>query len=199
LTAVYRFSIIEIVKNNPKEKNINFSGIKGQAIRQQYIDMTYDTMDKDGNIKMLPLFSNINIRMQRYTFSRPAGLLFATQFAQIALVVTERAAFKDMCSKGFMQKDSAFVGHSLGEYSALMSIADVLAISALTDIVFYCSITMRHAVGCDMHNRSNYATYTVNPSHISKTCTESALCDVVDNIASQTACLRSSTLTLRYS
>jgi len=31
-----------------------------------------------------------------YTFSHPNGLLFATQFAQIALVVTEKAAFEDM-------------------------------------------------------------------------------------------------------
>ncbi len=44
--------IIEIVKN-PKEKTIHFGGIKGQAIRQRYMDMTYDTMDKDGNVKTL--------------------------------------------------------------------------------------------------------------------------------------------------
>ena len=39
--------------------------------------------------------------------------------------------------KGFVQKDCTFAGHSLGEYSALASIADVLAISALVDVVFY--------------------------------------------------------------
>jgi fatty acid synthase subunit alpha, fungi type len=33
LLAVYGFSIIEIVKDNPKEKTIHFGGIKGQAIR----------------------------------------------------------------------------------------------------------------------------------------------------------------------
>ncbi|KAI0918176.1 DEIH-box ATPase [Taiwanofungus camphoratus] len=116
--------------------------IKGQAICQQYMDMTYDTMDKDGNVKTLPLFGDINVRTQRYTFSHPSGLLLATQFAQIALVVTERAAFEDMRSKGLVQRDSPFAGHSLGEYSALASIAGVLAISSLVDIVFYCGITM---------------------------------------------------------
>ena len=40
LTAVYGFSIVEIVKDNPKEKTIHFGGIKGQAIRQRYMDMT---------------------------------------------------------------------------------------------------------------------------------------------------------------
>jgi fatty acid synthase subunit beta len=46
LLAVYGFSIVEIVKDNPKEKTIHFGGIKGQAIRQRYVDMTYDTMDE---------------------------------------------------------------------------------------------------------------------------------------------------------
>ncbi|KAI0749711.1 fatty acid synthase [Daedaleopsis nitida] len=189
LTAVYGFSIVEIVKDNPKEKTIHFGGIKGQAIRQRYMDMTYDTMDRDGNVKTLPLFRDINVRTQRYTFSHPNGLLFATQFAQIALVVTERAAFEDMRSKGLVQKDSAFAGHSLGEYSALASIADVLPISALADVVFYRGITMQRAVERDAQNRSNYAMCAVNPSRISKTFNDAALREVVDNISSRTGCL----------
>jgi fatty acid synthase subunit alpha len=76
--AVYGFSIVEIVKDNPKE---NFGDIKGQAIRQRYMDMTYDTMDKDGNVKTLPLFGDINLKIPKYTFSHPSGLLFATRFA----------------------------------------------------------------------------------------------------------------------
>ena len=189
LTAVYGFSIIEIVKSNPKEKTVHFGGIKGQAIRQRYMDMTYDTMDKEGNVRTLPLFGDINNRTQRYTFSHPSGLLFATQFAQIALVVTERSAFEDMRSKGFVQKDSAFAGHSLGEYSALASIADVLPISALVDVVFYRGITMQRAVERDSQNRSNYAMCAVNPSRISKTFTDAALREVVDDIANRTGSL----------
>ena len=151
--------------------------------------MTYDTMDKDGNIKTLSLFGNINNRMQRYTFSHPNGLLFATQFAQIALVVTERAAFEDMRAKGLVQNDSAFAGHSLGEYSALASIADVLPISSLVDVVFYRGITMQRAVERDSENRSNYAMCAVNPSRVSKTFNDAALREVVDNITSRTSCL----------
>ncbi|KAJ3909294.1 fatty acid synthase alpha subunit reductase [Lentinula edodes] len=124
LRAVYGFSILEIVKENPKEKTVHSGGIKGQAIRQRYMDVSYDTTDKDGHIKTLPLFADIDIRTPKYTFSHPNGLLFATQFAQIALVVTKKAAFEDMRSKGFVQTDCAFAGHSLGEYSALASIAD---------------------------------------------------------------------------
>ncbi|KAJ7158521.1 fatty acid synthase [Mycena filopes] len=189
LLAVYGFSIVEIVKDNPKEKTVHFGGIKGQAIRRRYMDMTYDTMDKDGIVKTLPLFADIDVRTPKYTFSHPNGLLFATQFAQIALVVTEKAAFEDMRMKGFVQKDCAFAGHSLGEYSALASIADVLAISALVDVVFYRGITMQRAVERDAENRSNYAMCAVNPSRISKTFTDAALREVVDSIATSTGTL----------
>ncbi|KAL0959380.1 hypothetical protein HGRIS_014633 [Hohenbuehelia grisea] len=116
-------------------------------------------------------------------------LLFATQFAQIALVVTEKAAFEDMHLKGFVQKDSAFAGHSLGEYSALASIADVLAISALVDVVFDCGITMQRAVEHDAQNHSNYAMCAVNPSRISKSFSDAALREVVDSIAVTTGSL----------
>ncbi|KAG8716660.1 3-oxoacyl-[acyl-carrier-protein] synthase [Ceratobasidium sp. 394] len=186
LLAVYGISIVDIVKNNPKDKTIHFGGIKGQAIRQRYMAMSYDTTDKDGNVKTLPLFADIDIRTPQYTFSHPNGLLFATQFAQIALVVTEKAAFEDMKSKGLVQKDCAFAGHSLGEYSALASIADVLPVSALVDVVFYRGITMQRAVERDAQNRSNYAMCAVNPSRIGKTFSDAALREVVDSVSHQT-------------
>lgn len=186
LLAVYGFSIVEIVKENPKDKTIHFGGIKGQAIRQRYMDMTYDTMDKEGNVKTLPLFGDINVRTPKYTFSHPSGLLFATQFAQIALVVTEKAAFEDMRHKGFVQNDCAYAGHSLGEYSALASVADVLPISSLVDVVFYRGITMQRAVERDASGRSNYAMCAVNPSRISADFTDAALREVVDTISTRT-------------
>ncbi|QRV90063.1 fatty acid synthase subunit beta [Ceratobasidium sp. AG-Ba] len=186
LLAVYGISIVDIVKNNPKEKTIHFGGIKGQAIRQRYMSMSYDTTDKDGNVKTLPLFADIDIRTPQYTFSHPNGLLFATQFAQIALVVTEKAAFEDMKSKGLVQRDCPFAGHSLGEYSALASIADVLAVSALVDVVFYRGITMQRAVERDSQNRSNYAMCAVNPSRIGKSFSDAALREVVDAVSLQT-------------
>ena len=126
-------------------------------------------MDRDGNVKTLPLFADIDVRTPKYTFSHRHGLLFATHFAQIALVVTEKAVFEDMRMKGFVQKDCAFVGHSLGEYSALASIADVLHISALVER--------------DSENRSNYAMRAVNPSRISSSFSDAALREVVDTIA----------------
>jgi fatty acid synthase subunit alpha, fungi type/fatty acid synthase subunit beta, fungi type len=183
LLAVYGFSIIQLVRQNPKVKTIHFGGIKGQAIRQCHIDVTYDTMDKDGNVKTLPLFADINNRAPKYTFSHPRDLLFATQFAQITLVVTEKAAFDDIRSKGLVQPNCAFTSHSLGEYSTLASIGDVLPVSSLVDVVFYCGIAMQRAVERDAHNRPNYAMCAVNASRMSETFNEAALREVVKVIA----------------
>ncbi|KAE9396321.1 hypothetical protein BT96DRAFT_996816 [Gymnopus androsaceus JB14] len=169
LRMVYRFSILEIVKDNPKDKTVHFGGIKGQAIRQCYMEMSYDTTDKDGHIKTPPL--------RRHSYS------------QIALVVTKKAAFEDMRAKGFVQTDCAFAGHSLSESSALASIANVLAISALVDIVFYCEIMMQHAVERDSENRSNYTMCAVNPSRISKSFSDAALWEVVESISQLTGTL----------
>ncbi|CAH7670331.1 acyl transferase domain-domain-containing protein [Phakopsora pachyrhizi] len=112
------------------------------------------TTDKDGNVKTFPLFGEINLRTSRYTFSSPTGLLYVTEFAQIALVVTEKAAFEDLHEKGLIQEGAPFASHSLGEYSALASIAGVLPISALVDVVFFRGITMQRAVERDEENRS---------------------------------------------
>ena len=128
----------------------------------------------------------IDAHMPKYTFSHPNR--FATQFAQIALII-EKASFEDMHTKGFVQKGCAFAGHSLSEYSVFASIADVLYISALVDTVFYRGITMQRAVEHHAHNRSNYAMCTANPSCILKTFSDTAMREVVDTIATRTSTL----------
>ncbi|KAG1439887.1 hypothetical protein G6F46_013901 [Rhizopus delemar] len=92
----YGFSILEIVRTNPKEKVVHFGGLRGKKIRQNYMSMTYDIVDADGTTKTLPLFPSINERTAFYTFRSPTGLLFATQFTQPALTLMEKAAFEDM-------------------------------------------------------------------------------------------------------
>jgi fatty acid synthase subunit alpha, fungi type len=94
---------------------------------------------------------------------------------QIALVITSRAAFEDMRLKGLVQPGAAFAGHSLGEFSALAAVADILPNSSLVDIVFYRGPTMQHAVERDEQGRSNYAVCAVNPSRVGKAFDDAAL------------------------
>jgi len=53
-----------------------------------------------------------------------------------------KASFKDMRSRGLIQHDSVFAGHSLGEYSAFAALAEVMPIEPLVSVVFYRGLTM---------------------------------------------------------
>jgi len=182
LMESYGFSIIDIVKNNPTEITIYFGNVKGQQIRKNYQQMTYEHVNADGVIESLSLFPEIDDDSDSYTFHHIGGLLSATQFTQPSLVLMEKAAFEEMRTRGFIQQNSAFAGHSLGEYAALTAIGDVLSIETLVDVVFYRGMTMQRAVQRDSKGRSDYAMCAVNPTRVSRTFNESALQYLVANI-----------------
>jgi fatty acid synthase subunit beta len=185
----YGLSIIDIVKNNPKELTVHFGGPRGKAIRQNYMSMTFETVNADGTIKSEKIFKEVDETTTSYTYRSPAGLLSATQFTQPALTLMEKASFEDMRAKGLVQRDSSFAGHSLGEYSALAALADVMPIESLVSVVFYRGLTMQVAVERDEQGRSNYSMCAVNPSRISNTFNEQALQYVVENISEVTGWL----------
>ncbi|KAI9818700.1 MAG: beta subunit of fatty acid synthetase [Thelocarpon impressellum] len=185
----YGFSIINIVKNNPKELTIYFGGPRGKAIRQNYMAMTFETVATDGSIKSEKIFKEVNEDTTSYTYRSPTGLLSSTQFTQPALTLMEKASFEDMRSKGLVQSNSSFAGHSLGEYSALAALAEVMPIESMVSVVYYRGLTMQVAVERDETGRSNYSMCAVNPSRISKTFNEQALQYVVENIAEETTWL----------
>ncbi|TID30496.1 hypothetical protein CANINC_000849 [Pichia inconspicua] len=189
LIESYGFSILDIVKNNPNELTVHFGGPKGRAIRENYISMMFETVAEDGSIKSEKIFKEIDEDTSEFTFRSPSGLLAATQFTQPALTLMEKAAFEDMKAKGLVPAESMFAGHSLGEYSALSSLADVMPIESLVDVVFYRGMTMQVAVPRDSLGRSNYGMCAVNPSRISATFNDAALRFVVDHISKQTGWL----------
>ncbi|TPX12031.1 uncharacterized protein E0L32_007334 [Thyridium curvatum] len=189
LMSTYGFAITNIVKNNPKELTIHFGGPRGKAIRQNYMAMTFETVAADGSIKSERIFKDITESTPSYTYRSPTGLLSATQFTQPALTLMEKASFEDMKAKGLVPRDSTFAGHSLGEYSALAALADVMPIESLVSVVFYRGLTMQVAVERDASGRSNYSMCAVNPSRISKTFNEEALRFVVSSIAEETGWL----------
>ena len=180
---------MNIVKNNPKEFTVHFGGPRGKKIRQNYMTMTFETVNADGTIKSEKIFKEVDESTTSYTYRSPGGLLSATQFTQPALTLMEKASFEDMRSKGVVQNDSTFAGHSLGEYSALAALAEVMPIESLVSVVFYRGLTMQVAVERDATGRSNYAMCAVNPSRISKSFNEQALQYVVENIAESTGWL----------
>lgn len=182
----YGFSIIHIVRINPRELTVHFGGPRGKAIRQNYMSMTFESVAADGQLKSERIFKTIGEQSNAYTFHSPQGLLSATQFTQPALTLMEKASFEDMKSKGLVQRDCSFAGHSLGEYSALAALGDVMPIESLVDIVFYRGMTMQVAVPRDSEGRSNYGMCAVNPSRIAKSFNDAALRYVVEHISAQT-------------
>lgn len=151
--------------------------------------MKFETVAQDGSTKSEKIFKEITEKTTSYTYRSPQGLLSATQFTQPALTLMEKASFEDMRAKGLVPRDSTFAGHSLGEYSALAALADVMPIESLVSVVFYRGLTMQVAVERDADGRSNYSMCAVNPSRISKTFNEEALRFVVGNIAEETGWL----------
>jgi len=144
--------------------------------------MTYEHVNNEGVIESLSLFPEIDDDSVSYTFRHIGGLLSATQFTQPSLVLMEKAAFEEMRSRGLIQQNSSFAGHSLGEYAALTAIGDVLSIETLVDVVFYRGMTMQRAVQRDSKGRSDYTMCAVNPVRVSNTFNESALQYLVANI-----------------
>ncbi|RPA81809.1 fatty acid synthase beta subunit dehydratase [Ascobolus immersus RN42] len=185
----YGFAITYIVRNNPKELTVHFGGPRGKAIRQNYMSMTFETVGADGSVKSERIFKHIDESTESYTYKSPNGLLSATQFTQPALTLMEKASFEDLKAKGLIQRESLFAGHSLGEYSALAALADVMPIESLVSVVFYRGLTMQVAVERDASGNSNYGMCAVNPSRVSKNFTETALKFVVESISNRTAWL----------
>lgn len=153
----YGISIIDIVKNNPKDRTVHFGGRRGAKIRDNYRRLVHESR---------PVFPHITDTSERIFFSHPEGLLYATQFSQPALVLVELASFRDMESRGLINSNSYFAGHSLGEYAALAAVGNVLSVDALVDIVFLRGMAMQNAVVRDENGRSPFGMVAVNPSRI---------------------------------
>lgn len=185
----YGFSILDIVRNNPNELTIHFGGAKGRRIRDNYISMMFETIGDDGEIRSEKIFKDIDHTTTLYAFVLPTGLLSATQFTQPALTLMEKASYEDIKAKGLVPSDVMFAGHSLGEYSALTSLANVMPIESLVDVVFYRGMTMQVAVPRDDLGHSNYGMCAVNPMRVSPTFDEAALRFVVDEVAATTTWL----------
>lgn len=83
-------------------------------------------------------------------------------------MVMEKALFDDLIHKQLVLEGSQFAGHSLGEYSALAAMANMMSLEQLLSVVFYRGLSMQVAVDRDADGRSDYGMVAMNPSRISK-------------------------------
>ncbi|KAJ9477291.1 Fatty acid synthase subunit beta [Pseudozyma hubeiensis] len=183
-------SILEIVRDNPKTKTVYFGGAQGQQIRKNYMALQHETVDEHGRSICMPIFPSIHANSRSYTFESPKGLLFATQFTQIALVLFELAYFRHLQHKGVIVEEAVFAGHSLGEYAALASVAGMMRLCDLVDVVFYRGLTMQSAVP-RINGKSDYGMVAVAAIKAFPKIddVDAALAQVVDRISRQSGLL----------
>ena len=168
LTSCIGWSILHIVRENPKSVTIHFHGAKGRRVRQNYLELTVEKTLADGTIIIQPAFPDLTERSFSHTFSDPRGVLFLTQFAQPAITIVEKANVEDMRSRGLLQEDATFAGHSLGEYGALSCMTDFLDFRTLMCVVFYRGLTMQVAMDRDEDGMTEFGMVAVNPARVGK-------------------------------
>ena len=114
------------------------------------------------------LFNGLHAASRSYTFHSEDGLLSMTQFAQPAILVTEKAAFEHLKHFGRVPPYSVFAGHSLGEFAALSCMTPFMPLKSALKTVFVRGILMQAAVPRDSTGRSGYAMVAVDPDRITK-------------------------------
>ncbi|PVI03116.1 beta subunit of fatty acid synthase [Periconia macrospinosa] len=189
LMNLYGFSILDIVQNDVKEVTVHFGGIRGRQLRNNYLAMKTKKTSPTGDIVEACMLEDLTPYSTCHTFRDERGLLFSTQFAQPAIVLMELAAYEDLKSKGLVQQNAPFAGHSLGEYAALGTIAGVLSVESLLSLVFYRGLAMQVAMKRDAQGNSGFSMVAVNPSRVSKSFDQKQLEDVVALIGRETRVL----------
>ncbi|KAJ2323790.1 fatty acid synthase alpha subunit Lsd1, partial [Coemansia sp. RSA 2681] len=176
MLAKYGVSLLEIVRNNPKELTMHFGSITGEVIWRNYMSLTKrcssDSGDKDN---VIPLFPEITPDSSSYTYRSPTGLLHSTQFTQVALVAYAIAAVADMRAKSLVQAGAVFAGHSLGEYASLIAMSNLFTLEDVLGVVFYRGLLMQLAVERDAQGRSQYGMLAVDPSRLRCAANEAVL------------------------
>src|SRR5699024_5447366 len=87
-------------------------------------------------------------------FIHPNGVLHLTQFTQVALAVVAYAQTERPREAGALGTNSMYAGHSLGEYTALASLANIFDLQAGLASVFSRGPAMGPLVECDANGNS---------------------------------------------
>ncbi|KAJ4320236.1 hypothetical protein N0V94_003500 [Neodidymelliopsis sp. IMI 364377] len=165
LFELYGFSLLDIVRNDPKELVISFAGSHGRKLRANYLALTRDVIC-DGQKQSVSVIKEITASSTSYTFRDERGLLASTQFAQPALTIMELAEMEALRYRGVVQQGAKYAGHSLGEYAALAACTSIMSLEEMLGLVFYRGIVMQRALTRSETGQTDFAMVAVNPSRI---------------------------------
>ena len=99
-------------------------------------------------------------------YQHPEGVLYLTQFTQVAMATVAAAQVAEMREQGAFVEGAIACGHSVGEYTALACVSGVYELEALLEVVFHRGSKMHDIVPRDHLGRSNYRLAAIRPSQI---------------------------------
>ncbi|HUO36426.1 MAG TPA: acyltransferase domain-containing protein, partial [Mycobacterium sp.] len=99
-------------------------------------------------------------------YHHPDGVLYLTQFTQVAMATVAAAQVAEMREQGAFVEDAIACGHSVGEYTALACVTGIYELEALLEMVFHRGSKMHDIVPRDELGRSNYRLAAIRPSQI---------------------------------
>ena len=99
-------------------------------------------------------------------YQHPEGVLYLTQFTQVAMATTAAAQVAEMRESGAFVEGAIACGHSVGEYTALACVSGVYELEALLEVVFHRGSKMHDIVPRDEFGRSDYRLAAIRPSQI---------------------------------
>lgn len=100
------------------------------------------------------------------THHHPDGVLYLTQFTQVAMAVLGAAQMAELREGGAFVDGAVLAGHSVGEYNALAAVSGVISLEAVVEVVFQRGSVMHTLVPRDEKGRSDYRLAAIRPSQI---------------------------------
>ncbi|HET7073869.1 MAG TPA: fatty acid synthase subunit beta domain-containing protein [Mycobacterium sp.] len=99
-------------------------------------------------------------------YHHPDGVLYLTQFTQVAMATVAAAQVAEMREQGAFVEGAIACGHSVGEYTALACVTGIYEMEALLEMVFHRGSKMHDIVPRDELGRSNYRLAAIRPSQL---------------------------------
>ncbi|WP_034651520.1 type I polyketide synthase [Corynebacterium vitaeruminis] len=157
-----------------------FYAFPGQGIQSQGMGMdartrsaaardVWDRADRHTRTKLgfsvLEIVQNNpqEVMVEGERFHHPKGVLFLTQFTQVAMATLGVAQIAEMREAHALNQRAWFAGHSVGEYNALAAYAAVLSLENVVEIVYRRGLTMHRLVERDAEGNSNYGLAALRP------------------------------------
>ncbi|WIM67994.1 DUF1729 domain-containing protein [Corynebacterium breve] len=107
-----------------------------------------------------------SVTVKGVEFKHPKGVLHLTQFTQVALAVVAYAQTERLREAGALASNSMYAGHSLGEYTALASLANIFDLEAVIDVVYSRGSAMGSLVPRDDEGNSDYGMGALRPNMV---------------------------------